>query len=202
MKGLLIALILLGTNITAFAQPSIPFPTVDGKVNFSEVVSVDGASKGDLYLGAKTWIAGNFRSSNDVVQLDDEENGVIIGKGRIVDDGKTWDFTFKFQVKDQRYKVEFYDIEYTFEQDVSNLYPSQQTMLKMIGTVTHFNIDERFSSAKPACSPGKDCRMYDRKGRIKKGFPTNFVTWTNSNFNSLLESIKDQLTKRVVVDDF
>lgn len=202
MKKLIFVFILLGANFTACAQPPIPFPTVDGRINFSEIVPVDGASKDDLYARTKIWFADTFKSSNDVIQLDDKDNGVIIGRGKIVEKEKKWDFTVKVQVKDQRFKVEFYDIYYTFEQDVSHLSRGVRSVLSAAGTVTHFNLDERFSNATPACSPGKDCRMYDKDGNLKEGFPTNLVTWTNSNFASMLESIKEKLSKRAVVDDF
>lgn len=48
-----------------------------------EIVTVDNTSKDELYNRGKIWFARSFKSSMDVVQLDDKENGKIIGKGII-----------------------------------------------------------------------------------------------------------------------
>ncbi len=58
-------------------------PFENERVVYSEVISIDNTSKIDLYNRAKEWITINYKSINDVIQLDDEENIYIIGKGVI-----------------------------------------------------------------------------------------------------------------------
>lgn len=45
-----------------------------------EVSDVPGVSKGDLFNGAKIWVAKSFSSSLDVVQYANRDQGVIMGK--------------------------------------------------------------------------------------------------------------------------
>lgn len=196
MNKLLGIIFLLSASGSSVGQPTIPLPTVDGKINYTEVVAVDGAKKDELYTKAKLWLANTFGSSDGVI-LDDRESGVIIGKGVVeikenevgvrtmfpaqrVD--KTWNFTIKIQLKDDRYKVDMYDIEYTYAMPENN-----------IGHVSiPRNLDKLFH----------DKKMYKKDGSLKEGAPSNIAGWTNQNFKALLGSLKSALTEKVVLDDF
>lgn len=92
------------------------------ELTFSEVKTVDSTfTKDDLYLKTKMWFANTFKDAKEVIQLDDKENGIIIGKGSIsiyhsqAVFAKQGDytgyirFTIKVQVKDGRYKYELYN---------------------------------------------------------------------------------------------
>jgi hypothetical protein len=51
---------------------------------FSEVVKVDTAiSANELFSRARTWFAETYRSAQDVIQMEDKEEGKIVGKGAI-----------------------------------------------------------------------------------------------------------------------
>jgi hypothetical protein len=50
---------------------------------YTDVVQVEGISKKQLFNRAKMWIATYYRSSSDVLQIVDEENGQIVGKALI-----------------------------------------------------------------------------------------------------------------------
>lgn len=56
-------------------------PLVDSMVVYTEVIKVDSTTKEELYNRAKRFFVETYKSANDVVQLDDKENGEIIGKG-------------------------------------------------------------------------------------------------------------------------
>ena len=56
-------------------------PLQGGKVDYTEVVHVDSVSKNELYARAKLWLVDTYKSSINVIQLEDKENGEIIGKG-------------------------------------------------------------------------------------------------------------------------
>lgn len=199
MKNTLAILILLVVGNAAFAQYANPFPLVDGRIDFSEVVSVEAANKDELYARAKLWFADSFNSSNHVIQLDDKDNGIVLGKGTIIEQDrngkKTWEFTIKIQLKEGRYKAEFYDISYKFEADLSRLSPSVRRSLEP-ESVTYFDLDTRYADRTSKKS------MYDRNGNLKEGFPTNVTNWTNEKFISLLASIKKKLSEGVALDDF
>ena len=89
------------------------FPFKDGKVNYSGVIQADRISKDELYKRTKRWFIDNYKSAKDVLQLDDKENGELIGKGYLETSwGATTIYvghTIKIQVKDGRYKYEITD---------------------------------------------------------------------------------------------
>lgn len=82
------------------------FPVYQG------VVNINNKSASDLYAHIKLWIAENFRSANDVIQLDDKENGVLVVKGNIPITMKTlvgmytysMHTNFKFETKENRFR--------------------------------------------------------------------------------------------------
>lgn len=97
------------------------FPEVDGAIIYSEVITVDSSiKKEELFNRAKAWFVDNYKSANDVIQLQDKDAGVIIGKG-IFDAGYNlgmmvgYDIvhvshTVKIYVKDGKFKYEIVDL--------------------------------------------------------------------------------------------
>jgi hypothetical protein len=119
MKKLLF--LFLAIPFAGFAQkPSLPIDTPSNSVSFNEVVKVEGVSKDDLYLRAREWFAKSFRSSKDVIQMDDKASGKIIGKGgakgtysQLLFTGPLYvEYTITIVVKDGRYRYEISDFGY------------------------------------------------------------------------------------------
>lgn len=72
-------------TVAAFGQrnttPDLPVDETTGKITFAEVVHVsDSATTDEIYVRAREWFARTYRSSQDVLQMDDRESGRIIGK--------------------------------------------------------------------------------------------------------------------------
>lgn len=55
----------------------------ENRIEFSEVVQFEGMTKDQIYAKAMAWFAESYRSANDVIQMDDKEAGVMIGKGLV-----------------------------------------------------------------------------------------------------------------------
>jgi uncharacterized protein with TBP-like fold DUF4468 len=102
-------------SLRSYSQDSLRTP-----VAYSEVIKIDTTlSSNELYLRARAWFAESYRSAQDVIQMDDKENGKIIGKGNIkytsrifAGSGGTkgWiRYTISIQVKNGRYKYEISD---------------------------------------------------------------------------------------------
>lgn len=96
---------------------TIPFNYNDDKrIEYSEVIQVEKASKNDLFNAARLWFADTFKSSDKVLELDDRESGTLVGRGWMtVDNGglatrQLWT-SIKIQCKEGRYKYTIYDIE-------------------------------------------------------------------------------------------
>lgn len=84
-------------------------------------------SKSELFLLAQSWMAANYKSANDVVQMIDKEAGRIIGKGSLKAPAKPMGmgnyywvrYTITIDVKDNRIRCVLSD----FVQDGSS-YPN------------------------------------------------------------------------------
>jgi len=99
----------------------------DGILRVDQVIQMPGLSSLELYNRSKLFFVETFNSANHVIQLDDAENKVIIGKG-----GSTFKFTIKIQARDGRYKYEIYDIS------ISGLESSSESPLKYLSKVEYF----------------------------------------------------------------
>lgn len=105
MKVLLLAIMLL--PFCAIGQTSVNY-------DISNVVEIPNVKKDELYRRAIFWISDNFRSANNVIQLQDKENGQIIAKGSIEYGAKPFmpgtnysgyfTFTLNFECKDNKYR--------------------------------------------------------------------------------------------------
>lgn len=104
-KCLFLMLMMVSMSVMAQEEP----------IQFDEVVKAEGKSVPELYTTIKMWVATNYNSAQDVIQMDDAQNGILICKGAFeYDHGKGitgevmdgWvDYTLKVQVREGRYKV-------------------------------------------------------------------------------------------------
>lgn len=108
-KALLI--ILLNFSLFSFSQET------SKELIYTNVVKLDSITKAnELYSIAKSWFAEKYNSAQDVIQLDDKENGKIIGKGKFKYNSNVFSYsngtkgyisyTISIAVKDGRYKYE------------------------------------------------------------------------------------------------
>lgn len=81
MKKIFFTCLFICSSFYCFSQIEVKkeeFPDYQG------VVTVEGKAMDDIYSNIKAWIAMNFKSANDVIQLDDKDNGKLIVKGNVV----------------------------------------------------------------------------------------------------------------------
>lgn len=102
--------------------PILPIDNSTHKVSYSEVVLVEdsAANKQNLFSRAREWFAKAYKSSTNVVQMEDKESGKIVGKAvmkaysyagsEIFSDYGYFHYTISIYVKDGRYKYEITDI--------------------------------------------------------------------------------------------
>ena len=140
--------------ITNVGYLEFPKNKETGKVCFSNVVET-GKSKNDMYVLGKEWFVNNFKSSNDVIQMDSKEDGIIMGKGfsRI-----PWVFmlstgyydlyyTIKLSFKENKYKYEITDfiVKYPGATVSGVYYPPSETPLEL----TKFSDENFLNDKKP-----------------------------------------------------
>lgn len=121
---------------------NIPF--VDGKIVYEGIVSAPDKTKNDLYQNAQQWFVDYFKSSKDVIQNEDKENGLILGKGLLdfkariglgmsmVQHDKV---TIKIICKDGKFKYTVYDLTlYPPEYNERYAAPFERISGKLLGT--------------------------------------------------------------------
>lgn len=115
-----IILLLLITNCS-WSQNINVFPKDEsGKIHVTKIKELPKTLQSDNYDKALLFFVNSFRSSNDVIEIKDKENGLIAGKGYHsfnVRSGKydftiNADFTIKVSVKDNKYMLEIYNIKF------------------------------------------------------------------------------------------
>jgi hypothetical protein len=113
MKNIII-LILVFTSSVCLGQ--IPPMGENGKFTYTEVIQVPEASKAELYLRAKEWVASHYPSASNIT-MDDKEAGKIVVKGNfpisLIGNKQLIDNTLTLEVKDGRYKYTFTDFTIT-----------------------------------------------------------------------------------------
>jgi hypothetical protein len=131
MKKILIKTIiiaLMSISSLSYGQDKLlgVLPLQDGKVTYTGVINVDSTSKDELYSRAKRWFVDKYNSGKDVIQLDDKENGEVIGKGFFSEIWYVnWAFSqkinvwtiVKIQVKDNKFRYEITNIDLKYHID-------------------------------------------------------------------------------------
>jgi hypothetical protein len=135
MKKIFILIFALFISQEIFAQDKLLgiLPLKEGKVTYSDVIQLQGVSKDEMYKRVKLWFNENDKSNKDVIQLEDKDNGEIIGKGSF---RAKWNFRFytvlsmnvwktiKIQIKNDSLKYEISDFRmnnYFFPTQITSL---------------------------------------------------------------------------------
>ena len=137
MKKFLILFLIFLTPFFSYGNSNDDELKVDedtGMVYFDEVVPVDDISKDELYSRTREWFLNTYKSSEDVLELEDKEGGKLIGKAFNIIPIKTafgvsntrmW-YTIKVYFKENRYKTVLTDIKYQNEPTDNNLTPEKR----------------------------------------------------------------------------
>jgi hypothetical protein len=128
MKKITLLISLFILSVSAQAQINkdtigLNLPFKDGALLYTGVVNSPGKSKLELYKNAQQWFVDNFKSSKAVIQNQDKDDGLIVGKGVLTFNSGIGlgmvmpfgdDVTVKIECKDDKYRYSFYDIRITY----------------------------------------------------------------------------------------
>jgi len=125
----------------------------NGSIYVQQIIDFERLTKEQLYVLTKEHFVNAYRDANSVIQMDDKENGIIIGKGCYRDiacvdifAGSAIKYTFwhifKCEIKDNRVRAtiifinydERYPVEYSYKNgtyNLSNLYPFNTSKSKL-----------------------------------------------------------------------
>ncbi|GAB4199695.1 MAG: DUF4468 domain-containing protein [Bacteroidia bacterium] len=173
-KSRLAFIIMIATTMVVFGQEPLAY---------TEVVQVDSVSKNELYNRAKVWFATTYNSVNDVLQIDNKEEGMLIGKAIMKYEPNVFTgseqtkgnikYTIKIFVKDGRYKYEITDF-------IHDPYGNQYGKSSM-GLIT---TDKECPNPKPMAKGWSNKVWNDIKSQIE------------DNVTSLINSLKQGMSKR------
>lgn len=107
MKKITLIVMLLASTI-CWAQSE--------KLTFTETIEINNTTKNELYSRARIWFTDYFNDAQEVIQVDDKEDGQIVGKALLSYNSKifigsaqtsgTVTYIVKIFVKDNKYKYE------------------------------------------------------------------------------------------------
>lgn len=182
---IIVTTILLFITYNVFSQD---LPLKDDKIVYEEVIEANSLTKKQLFGASKQFVAKTFKSAKQVIQAEDSDTGLLIGKGityikepssvgilydrRSVVAGRIG-FTMQFDNKDGKCRVRIYDIH---TDNQGNIYLQDLPIESIL-----------FKIAKDAnSSTGK------RKDKKKRLFDES-VTLLNNEFYGLINTFKESL---------
>ncbi len=129
MKKLFIIIFLLSSYIGM--TQSLPISEKTGEVSIFKILELPELSKEQIYSNTKRWIAINFKDSQEVIQLDNKEDGLIICKAVFTVSISSFGqkpgghvyYDLIFQIRDNRMRVE-----------VTNVYHSTKLIPNSVGS--------------------------------------------------------------------
>lgn len=122
MKKIFILSVIFLLSQTTYSQEKLYdiLPLENGNVIYTEVLKVKNIDKEELYNKAKKWIVLTYKSANNVIQLDDKEEGVIIGKGyfdiNYYSRNPKIEHTIQIETKNERFKYTISNFIYSDKQ--------------------------------------------------------------------------------------
>ena len=145
----LLVLLLISTSIV---QAQKLEKNAEGIYEYQEVVEVKSKPASEIYTKALEWIALNYESSNDVIQLTDPDQNLIIGKGVFLVTLflKTGEIrhTLKIEARDGRFRVTFDRFSYYSSGSGEILFEDRMAGKKKIIQQTKDKIVESINSLK------------------------------------------------------
>lgn len=159
IRVLLIVLLITTASIAGRSEKNeqqLPHDSLTGKISFEGVELIDSSiNKNILYIAARSWFAISFKSSTDVIQMEDKDAGKIIGKGNVIldlpqaDEYSRLSFTITIQIKHGRYKYTITDFQLCYG-PIENTKNGNYRFLPNIYTQTETKVKELLASLKNA----------------------------------------------------
>ena len=130
MKNYLLFIFLVFSQLS-FSQIINVLPKDEnGKIIFTRIIDSNNLNKEQTFTKTKLFFVNTFNSAKDVIQLDDKENGIVMGKGSAninIQSGKfsipiSMSFTIKIESKDGKCRLEVSNIIYNNESPAENFF--------------------------------------------------------------------------------
>lgn len=125
LSNLFITVLMIFSNSNAaISQVAFPINEKTNDVEFVNIIELDTIEKNEVYRNSHLWVVDVFKSSNDVIQYADIENGKIVGKGNFAinstglgaggtihkSQAGVIKFTFEVSAKENKCRLRIYDL--------------------------------------------------------------------------------------------
>lgn len=126
----IVVLIFFGCSFLTTSKGQEPaenvFPVKDGQIYYEKIITVDSASKAEIFKRTKIWAVDAFRSQKNALQAEDKEEGFVIYQTNFnapftypataamptaITTFWTFFCTIKFLIKDNKCKITIYDFD-------------------------------------------------------------------------------------------
>lgn len=217
MKRLICTILFLCCLCNFFSQDNPfgkVFPLKEGRVEYSEVITINNVEAPELYKRAKIWTVNAFKSSKDVIQNDDKDNNIIIAKGffsgighnHLIKNARYW-FTIRIDCRDGRYRYSISDFIYEFDVVVQgNTYHNKEDFSKW-GMSTALK-DKYQEALNKKFKPGKEINSNQKKeyDELKNKYTAElqnqydaleiYYKEIDKEINSFIESLKTSMNNK------
>ena len=195
IKNLLLfsALILFSVS-NAFGQqekfnnkltPKLPTDNLTNKITYSEVVYVDSlANKEQLFSRAREWFAKAYKSSTNVIQMEDKESGKIVGRALMQVYHKALlssnmpsghiNYTISIYLKDGKYKYE-----------VTDFYHTGQMFNNVVGIPDYGSCENMLNT------------IHKTMGKPSQKIYNSYVYQIDDNIKNMISDLKASMTTKV-----
>jgi len=175
---LTLMVLIIGSNVTA----QLPRNEKNGKVEFTDVIQLEGMSKDEIFKKAKMWMVSTLKSGDNMVELDGSTSDQIVGTGNLkplINDVKTKN-RFRIQDANLNFKFIVFCKEGRTKYTVSNITLSLTTIPQGGSPIVRTNLDNI-----------EDCPGYNEKYQL---IYRDFVKQlTNENINALINDFTANL---------
>jgi hypothetical protein len=191
MKTLMISLFFIVTTLVGYTQDTtinliskpLPIDSTTDQISFIRIVELPGTPKNQIYTRAREWFTFRYPDAKEVLQMEDADNGVLVGKAyRTFNVGlltERMQYTIKIYVKDNKYKAEITNIYYEDQPAKYNSY-STGIAIRAEAWIT-------------------DNALYKKDGKPRKNNATYKIN-TFQNVDFLLNSLETRIKSNISTD--
>jgi|ERR1035437_1440900 hypothetical protein len=187
-------LILFTPFFTYAQQDTVILPLKNGNIIYEKIVS-DSLSKKENYDNSKRAFVNIFKSAKDVIQMDDKENGEIIGKGITT-------YNWRISFEDKQHPIDSFSQAIKFTIDVTSKDNKYRVKISdiIIGNLTHVHKYSWENRAREDIFENEKSLDIYYKNYLIDGKDSGFLNAINKQIESFIDEIQKEMNKKSDTD--
>jgi hypothetical protein len=178
--------------VPLFATSQNILPGGEGVVIYTDVIKVDSTiNKSELFNRAKAWFVSEYKSANDVIQMQDKDAGILIGKGVFDINYNPWtDSIFGGDVKvDVSHIIKLYFKKGKYKYEITDIAGEYYSHDGDKVPVSIINLSPEFEKI-------------ENMSEFEKRNHKEMLISVNEQILNIISNMKDAMNKSVPVQDF